>query len=261
MSSKNVSIATRMKGYEKVNQTSLTRRMPVIVRVDGRSFHTLTRGMTRPFDHNLISIMQNTAQQMTKNIPGCSLAYVQSDEISFLLTDYKTLETQPWFDNKVQKIASVTASMATAYFNREFAKVFPEKYDKASALFDSRVFNIPREEVVNYVLWRQQDWTRNSVQMLGRSKFSAKQMLKKSNAEVQEMLWQEGINWNDLPVHLRRGACIVKEMVEDRTKYKIDLEPPIISKDRSYIQKWIDVEDLDEDPDTKKKVAGRIYPK
>ncbi|MFW6122346.1 MAG: tRNA(His) guanylyltransferase Thg1 family protein, partial [Petrotogales bacterium] len=177
------SLGDRMKtNYESVSQTKLLRRTPVIIRLDGKAFHTFTKGMKRPFDENLIQCMTTTTRNLVENIEGCEFGYTQSDEISLLLTDYKKFETQAWFDYKVQKIVSVAASMCTAYFNRIFFKNYG--FGKP-AFFDARVFSIPKEEVVNYFIWRQQDATRNSIQMVGQSVFSHKELHGKSCDEIQ----------------------------------------------------------------------------
>jgi len=260
------SLGDRMKtNYESVSQTRLTRRTPVIIRLDGKAFHTFTKGMKRPFDENLIQCMTTTTRNLVENIEGCEFGYTQSDEISLLLTDYKKFKTQAWFDYKVQKIVSVAASMCTAYFNRIFFKNYG--FGKP-AFFDARVFSIPKEEVVNYFIWRQQDATRNSIQMVGQSVFSHKELHGKSCDEIQEMLWsQKGINWNDIDTEKKMGSCVYKryfvsEMKQTsinvvdnkavsvgydydgtiRTEYYIDKEPPIFTKDRDYIQKFVDVD-------------------
>lgn len=218
---KSDSLGNRMKGYEEVSSVKLTKRTPVIIRIDGRAFHTLTRGMKRPFDDSLIHCMTETTRLLVKNIEGCEFGYTQSDEISLLLTDYKRINTQSWFDNKVQKICSIAASMATAFFNKEFVEFFPAK---GLAFFDARAYNVPKEEVVNYFLWRQQDCTRNSIQMVGRAHFSQKELHQKSCDEIQEMLFsQKGINWNDIETYKKRGTSVYK--VEKYIIFKSSLNP------------------------------------
>jgi tRNA(His) 5'-end guanylyltransferase len=267
------SLGDRMKGYENISRNHLVRRVPVVIRLDGKAFHTLTRGMDRPFDDRLIKTMQETTQALVKNIEGCSFGYTQSDEISLLLTDYKNIETQAWFDYNVQKMTSVAASMCTAYFNGFFVKNFLDAGNGKVAFFDARAFNVPKDEVVNCFIWRQQDCTRNSIQMVGRAHFSHKELDHKSCDDIQEMLFsQKGINWNDTETFKKRGTCVYKRSVcikdgltynlddkegypkskEDRlqilgnptirTEYVIDKESPIFTQDRNYIQKWVDVD-------------------
>lgn len=278
-------LGDRMKNnYENISRYYLTRRMPVIIRIDGKAFHTFTRGFKKPFDDILVSTMQDTMKYLCENIQGCVLGYTQSDEISLVLTDYAELTTDAWFGNNLQKMCSVSASMATLAFNKFFSgrvqefmydccdefgdDVLPEKqndYELAhdvyfkkfnAAMFDSRVFTIPKEEVCNYFIWRQQDSTRNSIQSVGQANFSHKELHGKSCNNIQDMLMiQKGINWNDYATTLKRGSCCIK--VDDglteydetgnicgytqRSKWIIDNEIPIFSQDRNYIEKLINV--------------------
>lgn len=270
------SLGDRMKrNYENISRTYLTRRTPVIVRLDGRAFHTFARGMKRPFDSIMVKTMKDTTRYLCENIQGCVFGYTQSDEISLLLVDYKTLNTSAWFDYNVQKMASVSASMATMAFNKFFMdnvyleegvepnldsckeamrlnlirqSYFSSMKDKiGKAMFDSRVFNIPKEEVTNYFVWRQQDATRNSIQSVGQANFSDKEMDGKSCDEVQDMLFkQKGINWNDLETGLKRGTGCYKRPVESilfsgvSTKVWIsDYTTPIFTQNREYIEQWV----------------------
>lgn len=230
-------LGVRMKTfYEQIPKTKLMRRCPVAIRIDGKAFHTFTRGFQKPFDEVLIKSMQETMRYLCENIQGCVLGYTQSDEITLILIDYKKLTSSAWFDYEVQKICSIAASMATMAFNKFFEKYVDEyrfsKWDGASkyedgtwgyiqtllnavdkgAMFDARCFNIPKEEVTNLVYWRQLDASRNSIQMVGQANFSHKKLQNKSCNDIQDMLMtQKGINWNDLPTYQKRGSCCVKE--------------------------------------------------
>lgn len=264
---KNDTLGDRMKTYENVNRNYLTRRVPVIIRLDGRSFHTFTRGFKKPFDDILVKSMQETMKYLCENIQGCVLGYTQSDEITLVLVDYQDRNTSAWFDNNIQKMASISASMATMAFNKAFAHNiafqskrlyteyvsnndanYIETLEKAmykGAMFDSRVFNIPKEEVVNCLIWRQQDATRNSIQSVGQANFSHKQLHGKNCNDIQDMLMLEkGINWNDYPATLKRGSCCIKkpfkinegtEQETIRNKWVIDNEIPIFTQDRDYV--------------------------
>lgn len=254
-------LSNRMKSnYENRAKTYLVRRMPVIIRLDGKAFHTFTKGLKKPYDEIFHNTMNATMKYLCENIQGCKLGYTQSDEITLLLTDYDTLTTDAWFDNSVQKICSVSASMATMVFNKMLRKYADEYYDSIwddiiedwrgsdddikyyetlckaidkGAMFDSRCFNIPEDEVTNCFLWRQQDATRNAVQMLGQCHFSQKQLEGKSNNEIQDMLMtQKGINFNDMPAEFKRGVCCRKS----ESGWIIDKEIPIFSKDRKYVE-------------------------
>lgn len=231
----------RMKGYENTYRLSLPKRMPIIIRIDGCHFHTFTKGLNKPFDENLTNAMWETCKYLAKNIMGCKLVYHQSDEISLLLTNYDKLTTESWFDNNLQKMASVSASMATAKFNEEIKKSYPEK---SLATFDSRVYVIPFDEVCNYFLWRQQDASKNSVSMVAQANFSHKSLQNLNGKQMQEKLFQEkGINWNDYPTWQKRGVCITKVQYKKdeaiRTKWEVDLDIPIFSQDRNYIEQFV----------------------
>lgn len=275
---KNDDLGNRMKGYENISRYYLTKKTPVIIRIDGKAFHTFTRGFQRPFDDVLIKAMQETAKYLCKNIMGCKLAYTQSDEISLLLVDYEQNESQPWFANNLQKICSVSASMATMAFSKAFdgevdmwgRKTFefwddggydPDVYQpeqellnqctaygtamRKGAMFDARAFIIPKEEVCNYFIWRQQDASRNSIQMVAQSIFSEKELNRKNTKQQQEMIFQKtGINWNNYDTVYKRGSCCIKESYltdnnTERTKWIIDKDIPIFTQDRNYIDKYV----------------------
>jgi tRNA(His) guanylyltransferase len=231
-------LGDRMKNnYENISRSFLPRRMPMIIRVDGKAFHTLTHDMKIPWDDGMIDSMLFTAKYLCEHVQNVKLAYVQSDEISLLLTDYDRLATEAWFNRNLQKMVSVSAAFATLAFNKQIAKYYPEK----SGVFDSRAFVIPKEEVCNYFLWRQNDASRNSVQMLARAYFSHKQLENLNNSQIQDRLMLEkGVNWNDVPTHKKRGACV--RTVSDGG-WQIDLEPPFFSKDRGYINNLLVAEE------------------
>jgi tRNA(His) 5'-end guanylyltransferase len=215
-----------MKRYEGVEAWELTRRIPVILRIDGRAFHTITRKrFGKSWSMEFVEQMVETAKVVLAEIQGCDFCYSQSDEVSFLITDYRTIGTQPWFAYDSRKMISISAALAAAEFSRRYGR---------NVAFDSRVFSLPHDEVVNYFIWRQMDATRNAITMAARECFSHNQLHKKNGKEMQEMLFQEhGINFNDYPVVRKRGFCLVKG--------ELDLEIPIFSKDREYIEKFVDV--------------------
>lgn len=236
-------LGARMVSYESITNSRLYPRMPAIIRIDGKAFHTFTRGFDRPWDIKFNESMQATAKYLCENIQGAKLAFVQSDEISILMTDYDSYDSERWFDYRVQKVVSVAASMATAKFNELIQPIRVAKGLRHNlAMFDARVFNLSKEEVINYFIWRQQDATRNSVQNLAQANFSHNEIKGINNNELQnKLLVEKDINWNDLEVWKRRGSCVVKchpntvtaENIRD--PWCIDLEPPIFSNDRKYI--------------------------
>jgi len=201
------SLGDRMKeAYEARSRTYLTKRTPVILRLDGKAFHTFTRRAKKPFDDTIIQAMQDTARYLIDNIQGARLAYTQSDEISILICDYDRHESEAWFDYQVQKICSVAASMATAVFNRSFFGDFTGRL----AMFDCRAFNIPKEEVSNYFLWRYQDWSRNSISMVAQSMFSHSQLQGKSCDLMSTMIYEQGWRWEQYPASWTHGTFFVK---------------------------------------------------
>lgn len=207
----------RMKeNYESRSRTFLTRRTPVIIRIDGKAFHTYTRGLNKPFDEGLMADMQATAIFLCKNIQGAKLAYTQSDEISILVTDFDTLTTDAWFGYSVQKICSVSASLTTAWFNQKRAKRRQDFSLKSLAFFDARCFSIPKEEVANYFLARQKDAVKNSISMLAQSLYSHKELEGKNGSQMQEMCWQKGQNWNDLHWSKKRGNTIIRRTLPNQ---------------------------------------------
>lgn len=237
----------RMKSnYESRSKTFLTRRTPVIIRLDGKAFHTYTRNLQKPFDEGLIEDMQQTTLFLCKQIQGAKCGYVQSDEISILVTDYDELATSAWFDYNVQKVCSISASLATGEFNklRAYRWLYETGASYSSdmkikrqilAFFDSRCFNIPKEEVSNYFLARQKDAVRNSIQMLSQSLYSHKQLEFKNQIDLQEMCFQKGQNWNDLNFSKKRGSFIYKEFNKNSQKSEwIVGEPPINFSDEFF---------------------------
>ena len=255
-------LGNRMKEYERRNQYWLQRRTPVTIRVDMKAGHSFTKGFQRPFDEVFVKSMQETAKFMCENIQGAVLSFQQSDEITVILQDYKTLTTDAWFDYRTDKLCSIAASMATMAFNRSFRynaeieMVFTkdEKYKETllnaivkGAMFDARCFNIPKEEVANLIYWRQLDATRNSIQMVGQANFSHKELQNKSCNDIQDMLiTQKNINWNDFPTHQKRGSCCIKNHDYDEygndwgEGWRIDTEIPIFKGEgREYVNRCI----------------------
>lgn len=267
------SLGDRMKGYENAYRMYLPRRLPVIVRVDGRAFHTLTKCFKRPFDFLFHNVMVKTATALCQEISGAKIAYTQSDEISVLITNNDTIDTQPWFGNNLQKLVSLAASIATLNFNNAL------KYESLSkvaytvensiylnniyhiawqrATFDARAFVLPEDEICNYFIWRQQDATRNSIQAAAQALYSHKELHNKNQNDLQEMIFQKGINWNNYEVWQKRGSCIYKmpgtkivTFMDKRTntlenkevdvmEWREDKNTPIFSQARNYINNFL----------------------
>jgi tRNA(His) guanylyltransferase len=269
-------LGDRIKKYEKAFSPAYPIRLPLILRLDGVHFHSNVKKWKceRPFDENLINAMFFTAKTLCENIAGAQIAYVQSDEITILVRDDMDTHSQPWYDKKINKVMSVAAAKASNAFNWKYYSLTAEYADdcdypypvrtnpldlKKMAEFDCRGFIVPEYEINNVLLWRQQDCTRNSVQMLARAHFSHKELHKKNNSEIQDMLMLEkGVNWNDLQTYLKRGACVIKQDVpkkvpkrDDRGKvidgefetitrpsWVVDKEIPIFTQDKEYVNQF-----------------------
>ncbi len=242
-------------------------RIPVILRLDGKAFHSFTRGLKKPFDALFIKTMQDTMEYLCTNIQGCKFGYVESDEISLCLWSWSKNESDAWFGNNLQKMVSISASMAgvafNRYWNRNVAEYLCAEYcsncesliteeedkyrttikNKAEMLmpvFDSRAFIIPAEEVHNYFVWRQNDCMRNSIQGLAQSLYSEREIHRINTSKLQNKMFSEkGVNWNDYSVVERRGTCIYKVPTKViglngetviRNKWTMDINMPILSK-------------------------------
>lgn len=288
------SLGDRMKGYEQITNYYLIRRMPVIIRLDMCHGHTFTKGFVKPFDSVFMRSMQDTMFDLCKEIQGCVFGYTQSDEITLVLVDYQNYDTSAWFDNRVQKICSVSAALASKSFNRAFEKklesvdiafsVFssmsyknldrwlvekekgqskdldsysiPNENDKIftkeellklfncykrsceqGAVFDSRVFNVPKEDVCNCLIWRQKDAERNSIQSLAQSMYKHREIMGISCKDLQDKMFTErGVNWNNLETRCKRGVSCIKDM---EGKWFIDYDMPILTQERDYIERLI----------------------
>ena len=232
-------IGDRFKAYEACFDYSLPRRMPMVIRVDGRGFHGLK--LDKPFDASFFHVMSAVARAMCANIQGTVCAYFQSDEISIIARDDMQNTTQPWVGKRLSKVVSLSAAMATAYFNNHAPEHFGNRQ------FDSRAFVLPGlNEVTNYLIWRQQDATRNSVSMAAHAAFSHKSLQGVDSNGMIDRLREAGIPWESTPTHFKRGAVckpvIVTKPVPqtgltcERREWQIDCEAPIFTADRAYIE-------------------------
>ena len=228
----NDSLGDRMKAnFEDRTRYLLPRRTYTIIRLDGKAFHTLTRGCVKPFDDHISGAMTAAAVAVVSEAQGAKLAYIQSDEISIVLTDFDSITTQAWFDGNVQKIASVSAGIASAAFSHAFGR---------TGIFDSRVFTIPDPvEVENYFIWRQKDAIRNSVQSCAQAIFSPGMLHGKNIANMLTMLAGEGHHWDAIAQHYRNGWAITRQAREDapveRWSWAPDWNVPIFTEQREYL--------------------------
>lgn len=236
----------RMKMYEKTGATTdrLMPLLPAMIRLDGKSFHTFTKGLDRPFDNALSSIMILCTKMLVKE-SNAIIGYTQSDEITLIL--YRdTFESQLFFDGKVDKINSILAAKCSVYFNSLVRTYLPDRVE-SQPVFDCRSWNMPNKtEAVNCLVWREQDATRNSIQMAGRAKFSHRQLHGMNCNKIQEKLWlEENINWNDYPPRFKRGTyvakvdgvCVTLDMprltsIENREEVIFDNAEPILKEEQ-----------------------------
>ncbi|GAA3205949.1 tRNA(His) guanylyltransferase Thg1 family protein [Actinocorallia longicatena] len=215
MSGDKTALGDRMKGYEAVTRVTLPRRTYTVIRVDGRAFHSFLRRADRPYDERVMASMDAVGRALCSEISGAVFAFSQSDECSVLITDFGAPGTQPWFGGTVQKMASVAASVATVAFNRGYGG-----RDDAFATFDGRVFTIPDQvEVANYFVWRQRDCVRNSITMAAQAVFSHRRLHGVNSRQMQDMLHEHGIDWNDYPDGCRRGRVAVRRSGEREVTY------------------------------------------
>ena len=258
--------------YEEPVKTRLTRKIPVILRMDGKAFHTFTRGFKKPFDPIMRETMMETMKALCENIQGCVFGYEQSDEITLVLTDFENENSSAWLDYETQKMCSIAASMTTLYFNKIFSEKVKnlcnsneedEKYIdtmmtavEKGAMFDARCFSVPKLSVYDVILARQIDASKNSISSVGRTYFSTSELRNKNTSKVQDMLMMyHGVNWNNFATEEKRGSCCykVEKKIESpnasegfvmRNKWIIDKNMPLLkeTKDpaqRSYIEKFI----------------------
>lgn len=214
-----------MKKYEDVWRTKLLKRAPKIIRLDGKAFHTFLKDAEKPFDKNVMRSMEAAAWRTIKEIGGVArFAYIQSDECSIAMNDALTLNTEAWFDNNLQKMVSVAASVFTHTFN-----TFYKNKKEEPAYFDARAFVLPDiDEMVNYFIWRQNDATRNSIRMYAHTMFSTKELEGVSNKDAQEMMFAKtGFNWDSAKTWTKRGLIA--------TGTEPNHEIPIFTADRSYL--------------------------
>ncbi len=233
------SIGDRFKGYEAVFDYSLPRRMPMVIRVDGRAFHSIK--LEKPFDDLFHRAMCATATALCQSIQGAVLAYFQSDEISIVARDDMQNTTEPWVGKRLSKVLSLSAAIATSAFNTNAQELF------GSQQFDSRAFVLPDiNEVTNYLIWRQQDATRNSVSMCAQAMFSHKSLHGVNSNGMIDRLREAGKPWEETPTHYKRGAVckpvtVLKTVPQtgetcERREWQIDREPPIFTTERGYIE-------------------------
>lgn len=204
-------LGDRMKFYENRGVSNLLTTIPIIARLDGKAFHSYTKGLDRPYDAGLSEMMLKTTKYLVEET-NARIGYTQSDEITLIwLADDN--RSGLWFDGRPYKMVSVLAAMASVYFNSLVEELLPEKFGK-NALFDCRVWNVPTKgEAVNCLIWREQDAVRNSVQMAAQSLYSHKELHGKNSAQLHDLLHAKGVNWNDYPPFFKRGSYVQRKTI------------------------------------------------
>jgi tRNA(His) guanylyltransferase len=234
-------LGDKLKAFENASKTKLDKRIPIIIRLDGKAFHSLTRVCHKPYDYKFVQCMLDATEFLCKNVQGVQLGYTQSDEISLLLVSYQEENTQAWFDAQVQKICSVSAAYCAVAFNESWRKSFESR-----AFFDSRVFNLPKENVNSYFVWRQNDCIRNSILSLGLAHFSSKELHKHKTEAVKILLTTKGIIWENEPNFFTHGSVFINEqyMLNNalRSRWIIDHDAPLFVEDKNYVNKFVFLE-------------------
>ncbi len=200
-------LGDRMKVYEGMEAARrLMPLLPVLARIDGRAFHSFTRGMDRPFDAAFSDAMIETTAALVRETGACT-GYTQSDEIT-LAWHSQTGQSQIWFDGRIAKMTSQLAAQATVIFYRMVQERMPQYADRLPT-FDARVWNVPNQtEGANAFLWREWDATKNSLTMAAAAHYSHKELHGKNGREKHDMLHAKGVNWNDFPAHFKRGTYV-----------------------------------------------------
>ena len=203
----------RMKAYEKLSESVLIPNLPIVVRLDGKGFSKYTKKMKRPYDEVLSNLMSDTCVHLMGKYSHIVCAYTQSDEITLIMKNEYDKPVE--FNGRLQKLCSILAGETSSFFAVNASKLGLNETNQYP-VFDCRIFNVPSWiEASNVILWREQDASKNSVQMLGQHNFSHKQLHGLKGNQIQEkLLLEKDINWNDYPTFFKRGTYIVKELDE-----------------------------------------------
>ncbi len=222
----NDSLGDRCKMYEGAEAgRRFMPLIPIVARIDGRSFSSFTRGMERPYDPLMASMMIATTKFLVEET-NANIGYTQSDEIS-LAWHSTNHQSQVWFDGRIMKMTSQLAALATLHFNRQVEELYPEFYDRMPS-FDARVWQVPnRTEAANMFVWREWDATKNSITMAASHYYSHAELQGKNGAEKQEMLFQKGVNWNNYPDFFKRGTYVQRrKVIRSFTVDELEKLPP-----------------------------------
>ena len=241
------SVIEKLKAYEQRTDTKLSVDMPIILRIGGKSFKTLTKNCDKPFDDVVARAMYKTMLELCKNIPYCVLGYTYSDEITLLIVNKGLDGATPWYENRAQKLCSVTASMATAQFCKffvEYTKLYNRELsiDLGLVAFDCRCFNILENDVIEYFIWRQKACVRHAVMGIAHTMYSNKELYKKSDGTVRKMIKEKtGKAFAGVEPGYCYGFCAVRRLVRlpslnVRNMWTIDKDVPKFWREPMYIQ-------------------------
>ena len=253
-------LSERMRQYEDNFDYTLTARLPILMRLDGRGFSRFTKfdHCHKPFDDRLSDAIVASMLAAAGLIEDCVFGFTQSDEITLVLRNDHSLDSMPWFSNRLQKMCSIAASCVTANFNLKYGE---NRIDYVPALFDCRIFAVPNlEEAANNLIYRQRDCVKNSIstacyhelsQKLGKKK-ATKLLQDRNSKQRQELLFQEtGINWSTYPAKYKNGVACYKEVVEvngaQRSKWKTDDDLPMFAENYEWLLKHLDFINAGED--------------
>jgi tRNA(His) guanylyltransferase len=204
----NDALGDRCKRYELAEAGRRAMRgLPLLARLDGRAFHTFTRGMQRPFEPGMSRAMIETTRFLVHEMLPL-VGYTQSDEITLAWYEPSSSAAEYAFDGRYQKLASVLAGLASAKFCQLLAQHLPDKLG-ATPCFDCRVWQVPTlADAADVFVWREDDATKNSISMAASAHYSDSELDGKHSGDKQELLWQKGVNWNDFPAFFKRGTYV-----------------------------------------------------
>lgn len=244
----NISLGDRMKMYENAEaKRALDKSLPCIIRLDGKAFHSFTKGMNRPFDENFNICMSETTKYLMDKT-NAKIGYHQSDEITLVMIIEG--KSQGIYGLRVHKLCSILASEASVMFNDQVRELFPPKYAKRRPVFDCRAWNVPtREEAANSILWREDDAIKNSVSALAQSKFGHHSLHKKNTDEKISMLSDAGVLWNDLPDWCKKGTYFKRITRTNKfTPEEIEKLPPkheaVLNPDLEFQRSSVEAVDM-----------------
>lgn len=237
-------LGDKMKSFESVeSDRRAVKGMPLMARLDGRSFSSFTANFARPYDTRLTNLMIDTTKFLVEKTQAV-LGYTQSDEISLMWNVEEDSCSQYLFDGRFQKMTSILAAYATGYFVSHLASAIPEKAGEIP-LFDCRVWQVPTlMDAYSTFWWREKDAIKNSITMAASTKFSHKALHGVNGQTKKAMLREVGIEFDDYPESFRHGTYIAPVTVQrmltaeelDRIPAQYRPDGPVERKDVQIIK-------------------------